>query len=142
MKYGFVKLVVDFLLLMQDVTIWLFPDPFLKSQNWAYLWINSLRFAQFVSIACPSQGLSKTLKLSFRLLAFASYIASLKNKKWPGTSIVASFFAWVLKETISLVAFCQLTKFKCLVVFTSWNVRQYVLCNFLFPRLLRHKFWN
>ena len=27
----------------QNVVEKLFPDPFIKSQNWAYLWINSLK---------------------------------------------------------------------------------------------------
>ena len=28
----------------QNVVEKLFPDPYLKNQNWAYLWINSLKF--------------------------------------------------------------------------------------------------
>ena len=29
---------------IKNVVEKLFPDPFLKNQTWAYLWINSLRF--------------------------------------------------------------------------------------------------
>ena len=35
--------------------------------------------------------------------------------------------------------FYELTKFHWLIVFT-WNIGQYVYCNWLFPRLWRHKF--
>ena len=37
----------------------LLPDPFIKDQNYAYLWINSLKCHKFVFIVCPSQGLLK-----------------------------------------------------------------------------------
>ena len=35
-----------------------------------------------------------------------------------------------------------LTKFYCLAAFTSWDIGQYVYCNFLLTSLWRHKFWN
>ena len=34
------------------VVVKLFLNPFLKNQNWAYIWINSLTFIQFVFIVC------------------------------------------------------------------------------------------
>ena len=34
-----------------------------------------------------------------------------------------------LKENISLVILYQLTRFHCLVAFTSWDIGQYVYCN-------------
>ena len=35
-------------------------NPFIKNQNWAYLWINSLKcYIKFAFIVCPSQGLLK-----------------------------------------------------------------------------------
>ena len=48
----------------------------------------------------------------------------------------------ILEEHFFLVIFGYLTKFHCLVVFTSWDIGQYVSCNCLFTRLWRHKFWN
>ena len=82
------------------------------------------------------------MKLSWRALAFTSYKALLKNKKKSGTSLTASFSAWFLKINILLVIFCSLTKFHCLVAFTSWHIGQYVYHNCLFTRLWCHKFWN
>ena len=45
-----------------------FPDPFLKKQNGAYLWINS--FIQFVFIACPSQGLWNYIETKLQTICF------------------------------------------------------------------------
>ena len=80
----------------------LFQDPLLKNQNWAYLWINSLKFG---FIACQVDEYQKILKLSCRTLTFTSYKAISKNEKRSGTSLSASIFAWVLKKNISLVIF-------------------------------------
>ena len=66
----------------------------------------------------------------------------LKNKEISGTSLPASFSAWFLKKSISIVIFYYLTKFHCLVAFTSWDIRQYVCWNNLLTRQWRHKFSN
>ena len=82
----------------QNVVEKLFPDPFLKNQNWAYLWINSLKLYSFVFIVCQVEGYRNILKLSRRPLAITSYKAFLKNKKMSGTSLPPSFSARVLKK--------------------------------------------
>ena len=51
------------------------PDPFLKNQNWAYLWSISVLvkiFVQFVFIVCQVEDYWNILKLSCRPLAFTS----------------------------------------------------------------------
>ena len=54
-----------------------FPNPFLKNQNRAYLWIT---YVQVVFIACQVQGYRSILKLSCWPLAFTSYKAFFKKK--------------------------------------------------------------
>ena len=49
------------------------PRPFLKGQNWAYVWINSQTFIQFVFIVCHVKNYRN--KLRCRSLAFTSYRA-------------------------------------------------------------------
>ena len=49
----------------------LFPDPFLKNQNWANLWIKSLK--KFVFIVFQVNDWRNILKLSYRLIAFTSF---------------------------------------------------------------------
>ena len=66
----------------QNVVKILFSDPFLKNQNWAYLWINSLSFIQFVFIVCQVKDPQNILKLNCRPLVFTSYKAFLKKVKW------------------------------------------------------------
>ena len=48
-------------------------DPFLKNQNWAYLWINIRKFYIFCLIVCQVEDYQKWLKLSCRQFAFTSY---------------------------------------------------------------------
>ena len=96
-------------------------------------------FMHFVFIVCEVEDNRKWSKLNCRPLAFTSYKAFLKNKKRSGTSLPASFSAWFLKKYISVVILYYLTKFHCLVVFTSWDI---VRCNCLLISLWRHEFWN
>ena len=102
-------------------------DPFLCNQSWAFLWTNCLRFSTVYLYCMLSWGrYLEILKPSSRPLAFTSYEAFLKNKKRSGTSITASFSAWLLDKNISLIIFYYLTKFHYLVAFTSWDIGQYV----------------
>ena len=78
----------------QNVVEKLVPNPFLKNQNWAYLWINSLKFYTVYLYRMPSWGYRNILKLSCRPLAFNSYKAFSKNKKRSGASLSTSFCAW------------------------------------------------
>ena len=59
----------------------LFPDPVLKKQNWAYLWINSLTYYTGIFIICQVEVYQNILHLSCRPLAFTSYKAFLKGKR-------------------------------------------------------------
>ena len=48
------------------------PRPFLKNQNWKYLWIDSLKFYTVAFTVCPSRGLSKYIGTSL-LSLFSAY---------------------------------------------------------------------
>ena len=54
----------------QNVAEKLFPDLFLKSQNWAYLWINSLKFYTVCSYCMPSWELSKYIEIKLQNTCF------------------------------------------------------------------------
>ena len=111
-----------------------------KKSKLSYLWINYLKFYTVWFYWMPSWGLSKYIETN--LQTTCCYKAFLKNKNRSGISLPVSFSAWFLKKNISLIIFYYLTKFHCLVAFTSWDNEQYVYCNCLFTRLWRHKFWN
>ena len=82
----------------------LFSDPFLKIKNWAYLWINSLKFYTVcLFIVFQVEDYRNILKLSCRSLAFTSYQNFFKKRS--GASLPASFCAWLSKKNISLVMF-------------------------------------
>ena len=105
----------------------LVPNPFLKNQNWSYLWINSLKFYTVYFIIYQVKGYRNIVNLSCRSLAFGSYKAFLKKRKKSGTSPPASFSAWFLTKNVSLV----ILKFHFVVAFTSWDIEQYVYNNYL-----------
>ena len=52
----------------------LFPDSFLKNQNWT-------SFIQFVFVVCQVEGYQNILKLSCRLLAFTSHTKLFRKVK-------------------------------------------------------------
>ena len=97
------------------------PRLFLKSQNWAYFWVNSESFMQSVFIVCHVKDYRNILKLSCRPPAFTSNKAFLKNKKRSGTSLPAIFFALFLKRKMSLFMNFYLTKLSgCLYFVRYW----------------------
>ena len=114
----------------------LFADPFLKNQNWAYVWINSLKFYT-VFFSCMSRsGLSKYVETDLQTTYFYHIPSFFEKQK------VVSFSACFLTKNIYVLILYYLTKFPCLVAFSSWYIGKYVYCNCLLARLWRHKFWN
>ena len=86
-----------------NVTEKLFPDLFQKNQNWAYLWINHLKFCTICFYCMPGWGLSTYIETTCRPFAFTSYRAFLINKKRPGISLSALICAWFLKKIACVV---------------------------------------
>ena len=108
----------------------LFPDSFLKNLNWAYIWINSIKFIQFVFVDCQVDDYRSILKLSCWPLVFVSNQAPFFLKK--EKEVPLSYFLHdIWRKNIYLVIFYYLTKFHCSVVFITWDIGQYMYCNFL-----------
>ena len=82
----------------------IFPNPFLKAKNWAYLWINILKFCTVSFYCVTSWGLSKEslfkLCCFFKALVFTSHKAFLENKKSSGTSLPAYFLHDFWRKTL------------------------------------------
>ena len=93
------------------------------------------------SIICQVENYRHILKLSYRSLAFTLKIFFFKKKKKSEISLPASFSAWFLKKNISVIFYC-LTKFQCMVIFTLWDIRQYVYCSCLLTRMWCHEYLN
>ena len=129
----------------QNVVDKLFPDSFLKSQNWAYLWMNSLTFYTVCFYCMSSWGLSiYVLKLSCGPLTFTSNITFLKNKNRSGTSLPAPFSAWFLRKkylSCYILLTDQLSLSGCYYFVRYWAICD-VQCNRLLTRLWCHRFWN
>ena len=115
----------------------LFPDPFLKNQNWEYLWINSLKFYRACFFCMAGWGISKytedhlllpTIKLSYKtkwglkLVSLPYFLHDFWRKKFllPYSITWSNFNVWLplFGEIIGNIGTCLLT------------------------RLWRHKFWN
>ena len=54
----------------QNMVEKLFTDPFLKTQHWAYLWINSLKLYTVNFQCMPSWGLSKYIENKLPITCF------------------------------------------------------------------------
>ena len=114
-------------------------DPFPKIQIWTYFLVNSPKVYTVYFFWMPSWGLSNYMKTELLLphvKLFKKLKRSLKLVFWP------HFLHIFLKKSISIIIFYWLIKFHCLVAFTSWDIGQYMYCNYLLTRLWRHKFWN
>ena len=64
--------------------------------------------------------------IEIKLQSKISYKAISTHKNGLGTSLFASFSAWLLKKNIRLFIFYYFTKLYCLVAFTLWDIGQYV----------------
>ena len=87
----------------QNLVKKLFPDTFLKNQNWAYLWINSL---QFVFTVCQADDCCNLLKLSCRPLVIFCYILLLLfSIAWPNFIVCLLLLCEILGK-ICIVIVC------------------------------------
>ena len=57
-----------------------------------------------------------------------------------GFGLVSRICVWFFKKNISQILFYQLTKFHCLIAFTSWDIWQYVYYKGLLSTLWRLNF--
>ena len=99
----------------------LFPELFLKNKNWAYLWINILKFYTVCFYCMRSWRLSKYIKAKLQTTCFYLIKSIFEKEKEVWAGLLVSFSAWFLKENTYLALFYYLSKFHCLVVFTSWH---------------------
>ena len=119
----------------------LFPDLFLKNQDWAYPWINSnVLYSLFLLYSKLRAREIYWNKAADHLLL--SHTDFLKIKSGQELVSLPHFLHDFWKKMFLLLYFINLTKFHCLIVFTSWDNKQYVYCNCLLTRLSCHKFWN
>ena len=58
-----------------------------------------------------------------------------------GNSFSTTFCVWFFKKKMFLVLY-SINWANCLIAFTSWDIGQYVYCDYLIIRLWRHKSWN
>ena len=124
----------------------LVPDPFPKNQKWAYFWINSLKF---YTVCFYFISKSRTTKIYRAEIADRKLLLHIKlfltNKKRFETSFPAPFSAWFWKINFSHLLFSnQIWLPYCLYFLRYWEriLEKYVPCNYLYPSLWRHKFWN
>ena len=107
----------------QNLVEKLFPDLFPD------LWINILKFYIFYLNCFPSWGLSKLIEAKLQTISFYLIQSFLKKQK-------------DVSNKSFVVIFYYMTKFQCLVAFTSRDIAQYVYFNCLLTRLWRQKLLN
>ena len=117
----------------QNVVQKLFPVFFLKNQNWAYLWINSLKFYAVCFYCMQSWG------LSYRPLAFPSNKVLLKKRERDLELVSQPHFLHDFWRKTSLLYSIYWPNF----IVWLFELREILgnICTLL-TRLWRHKFWN
>ena len=93
----------------QNLVEKLVPDPFLKNQNWEYLWINNLKCYK-LCFYCTSKLRSPNIYIFYLIKS----LAFIKSKKRSRTSVPALFSAWFFQtKKISQAIF---------YVFIFWDI--------------------
>ena len=113
-------------------------DSILKNQNWAYLWINSLNFIQFVFIVGLSWGLPKYFYLIF---IFTSYRAFLRQKEVWNYSPCLIFCMSFEKKIFLKLHSGNWWNWIVWFLLLTLDTELYVYCNCLLPSSW-HIFWN
>ena len=101
------------------------PRPFSKNQNWAFLWINSLKFYTVVFTAWRVESYRNILKIRCRSLAFTWFEAFLKNKEWSGTSFSNSFSAFFWRK---MFLFCYILLTDQILSGRLYFIRYWAIC--------------
>ena len=93
----------------------LVPDPFLKNLNWAYLWINSLKFYIVCFYCMPSWGLSIYIETTLQTACFY---------------LISSFFKKVKRglELVSQPHFLYSFWRKLFILLYSINWPSFIIC--------------
>ena len=91
----------------QNVVKKLFPDHFLKNQNWPYLQINVLKFYIFSFYCLPSWGLSKVIETKLQttclvLPIFVNQVATSKILKLTISFLLSCFFDMMKSQNKNL----------------------------------------
>ena len=121
----------------QNVMEKLVPDPFLKNENWAYLWINSLRFYTVCFYCMPSWALLKHVETKLQITLFYLILNFFKKLKEVWDRLI---FRIIFEENyfscyILLIHQVSLSGYLYFVY-----IRKYVYCNCLLTKLWRHEF--
>ena len=130
----------------QNVMGKLFPDSFLKNQNWAHLWVNILKFYTVYFYCMPSWRLSKYIKTRLEITYF--YLINPFKKTKRGLGLLFLFYLlhdfWrkiylLLHTCYTLVTLTgQISLSGC-----HYFIRCWAICWAIFDnQVWRHKFWN
>ena len=105
----------------------LFPDPFLKTQNQVYLWVNNLKFYTVCSYCMLGSGLSKYIETKLQTTYFYLIRSFFKNKKRSGTSFPVSFWHDFWRKILCAIAWPNIIVWLsgCLYFVRYWEI--YVL---------------
>ena len=119
----------------QNVAEKLFSDPFLKNQNWEYLWINSWNFYTVYFHCLPTSGLSKYIEMKWQITCFYlfAFLFLLELVSLP------HFLLDFWRKIFLLLYSINQSNFDCLYFLRYWA---HVYCNCLLTSLWRHKFWK
>ena len=123
----------------QNVVVKLVPDPSLKKENWAYLWINSLKFCTVCIYCIQSWRLSKYNETKLQTACLY---------------LILSFF-FLKKKWSSCLVFCIIFEEKDFPWYTLINCPSFIVwlllfceilgnvyCKCFLTRLWRHEFWS
>ena len=124
----------------QNVVEKIAPGPFLKNGNWVYLWINSLKF---YTVILYYMSKSRTTKICKVLTSLVLPHINLFKKTKIGLELVSlpHFLHGFWKKISRYILLNSPTdQIWCLISFTSWDIGQYVYCNYLCPSRWCHKF--
>ena len=124
----------------QNVLEKLFPDPFLKNQNWASVWIKSLKFYTVCFYYITSWGPSKFIETKLLQATCFDFIEIFFKKQRGQVLVCLPQFLHDFWRKIFL--FLYPNTWPNFIVWLPLDIMPCVYCNCLLIRLWRENFWN
>ena len=118
----------------------LVPDPFLKNENWAYLWTNYIKFFTVCFCCMPNWGLSKYIKTNLQTTCLYHILSFFKKQKEVWNQSPCLIFSIIFEEkyfSSYILLIDQVSSSDCLYIARYWALSVLFVNQFVMSWILK-----